>query len=137
MSHALSFVIVGKDDTPLYHADLSGRPSDIASKDAYRHHFVLHAALDSVDLLAPNTRELYLKTVDRFNTMTVSAFVSPSQVRFLLLHEGKPEESVKNFFNEVYEAHLKVMLNPFHSQKTKIVSREFDRRIKTAAKKCL
>ena len=136
MSQTLSFVIVGNEDTPLYHADLAGgRSSDIASKDAYRHHFVLHAALDSVDILAPQTKELYLKTVDRFNALSVSAFVTPSDVRFLLLHEGRHEDAVKNFFLEVYEAHLKVMLNPFHTFKTKISSREFDKKIRMAAKK--
>lgn len=135
MAQTLSFVIVGREDTPLYHADLTGRPTDVASKDAYRHHFVLHAALDSVDILAPQTRELYLKSVDKFNALSVSAFVTPSGVRFLLLHEGRHEESVRGFFMEVYEAHLKVMLNPFHTPKTKITSREFDKKIRTAAKK--
>lgn len=135
MAQTLSFVIVGSQDTPLYYADLTGRPTDLVSKDAYRHHFVLHAALDSVDILVPQSRELYLKSVDRFNALTVSAFVTPSDVRFLLLHDGRHEEAVKNFFQEVYEAHLKVMLNPFHTSKTKITSREFDKKIRTAAKK--
>jgi len=135
MAQTLSLVIVGENDTPLYHADLSGRHPDVASKDSYRHHFVLHAALDSVDILVPSTRELYLKTVDRFNNLLVSAFITPGDVRFLLLHEGKHEDPVRNFFMEIYEAHLKVMLNPFHTTKTKITSKEFDKKIRSSAKK--
>lgn len=29
--------------------------------------------------------------------------------KFLLLHEGKSEESIKNFFNEVYDLFVKVI----------------------------
>eukprot|EP00803_Ostreobium_quekettii_P005537 evm.model.scf_137.4 EVM.evm.TU.scf_137.4 scf_137:39349-39777(+) len=141
MSHSLlpvlNFAIVGEDDIPLYHADLTGRHLDPGSKELYRHHFVLHAALDSVDDQMWNTKELHLKTVDRFNNQYVSAFVTPSNVRFLLLHDGRGDDVIRNFFMDVYEAHLKVSLNPFHTPKTKIVSREFDRKLRTAARKLL
>ncbi|GMH44055.1 hypothetical protein BSKO_11989 [Bryopsis sp. KO-2023] len=133
----LSFVIVGQDDVPLFHVDLSGRSQEVATKEVYRHHFVLHAALDSVDEAMWNTKELHLKTVDRFSNQYVSAFVTPSNIRFLLLHDGRGDDSVRAFFMDVYESYLKVALNPFHTPGTKILSKEFNRKIQYSSKKYL
>eukprot|EP00877_Chromochloris_zofingiensis_P005283 jgi/Chrzof1/14756/Cz09g15020.t1 len=78
-----------------------------------------------------------MQTVDRFNNLLVTAFVTPGNARFLLLHDGKNDEAVRSFFTEVYELYLRVMLNPFHTPSTKITSKPFDQKIKMLAKRML
>lgn len=130
----LTFVIVGQQDHPIYEVDLTGPKEQQAQ---YLHQFVLHAALDAVDEAMWATKELFLKTVDRFNNLFVSAFVTPGGARLLLLHDGRGDDGVRAFFGEVYELYLRVMLNPFHTPSTKIVSKTFDHRVRMAAKRTL
>lgn len=49
-----------------------------------------------------------LQTVDRFNNLFVSAFVTPGGARLLLLHDGRGDDAVRAFFNDVYEVYLRV-----------------------------
>jgi hypothetical protein len=51
------------------------------------------------------------QTVDRFNNLFVTAFVSPGSAKFLLLHDGKNDDSIRNFFLEVYDLYLRVRLS--------------------------
>ena len=134
-SPVLVFMIIGSDDHPIFEADLlSSQPKDQAQ---YLHHFVLHAALDAVDDVMWSTKECHLKTVDRFNHLIVSAWVTPgsSTARFLLLHDGRNDDTIKAFFTEAYELYLKAILNPFQSLGAKIQSKGFDTRIRHVAKK--
>jgi hypothetical protein len=48
------------------------------------------------------------QTVDRFNNLFVSAFVTPGGARLLLLHDGRGDDGVRAFFGEVYELYLRV-----------------------------
>ena len=49
-----------------------------------------------------------LQVVDRFNNLLVTAFASPGNARFLLLHDGRSDDAIKQFFLEVYELYLRV-----------------------------
>jgi hypothetical protein len=86
-------------------------------------------------LWASNSK--YLKVVDRFANLFISAFVSPGNVRLLLLHEKKDEDNVKQFFNEVYELYLHVLLNPFYRLNSPITSAAFDAKVKAFGKRLL
>lgn len=132
MTSTLTFVIVGANDQPVYEVDLTG-PKE--QQTQYLHQFVLHAALDAVDEAMWSTKELHLKAVDRFNNLVVTAFVTPGCARFLLLHDGRNDDAIKNFFTDVYEVYLKVMLNPLHTTTTRITNREFDRKVRLLARK--
>jgi hypothetical protein len=74
-------------------------------------------------------------------------------MKFVLLHEGKNDEGIRLFFNDVWELYVKVssgawklstaadsdqtMLNPFHTAHSGIVSGVFDARVRASARKHL
>ncbi|KAJ3189163.1 Trafficking protein particle complex subunit 2 [Gaertneriomyces sp. JEL0708] len=136
------FVIVGTTDNPLYEAEWgpqtrSGDGS--GKKDEHKHlnQFIVHAALDVVDDLVWTTNSMYLKVVDKFNEWFISAFVTASGVRFMLLHDTQNTDGIRNFFQDVHELYIKVLLNPFMEPNSKITSPQFDARLKALARKWL
>lgn len=46
--------------------------------------------------------------MDRFNNLFVTAYVTPGNARFLLLHDGKNDDSIRSFFTEVHDLYLRV-----------------------------
>jgi hypothetical protein len=42
------------------------------------------------------------------NHQQVSTFLTAGNIKFILLHAGKSEDTIRNFFNEVYELYVKV-----------------------------
>ncbi|KAL8702316.1 MAG: hypothetical protein Q9201_004464 [Fulgogasparrea decipioides] len=52
--------------------------------------FLMHASLDYVDDLQWHTNQLYLKRIDHFASSHISAFLTPTSTRFLLLHLPHP-----------------------------------------------
>eukprot|EP00736_Rhodelphis_marinus_P006666 Rmarinus@m.10101 len=134
MSSNYWFVIVDKNDSPVYEAEFSvTQKRDVWSLSQ----FILHAALDVVDENAWSTNQMYMKVVDKFDNLFVSAYVTATNLRFLLLHESKQEDAIKNFFHDAHELVLKVLLNPFHDICDPITSPAFDQRIRVAARKFL
>jgi hypothetical protein len=106
-----------------------------------------------VDLSAQSPRR-NLKVVDKFNDWHVSAFVTASQVRLVLLHDVRGDDNIKNFFAEVYELYVKawtphscvsvsvahraqVLLNPLYKPSSPIQSKDFLSKVKAAARKYL
>lgn len=57
---------------------------------------------------APSPFPIQIQTVDRFNNLLVTAFATPGNARFLLLHDGRNDDSIKSFFTEVYELYVRV-----------------------------
>uniref|UniRef100_A0A0D9W6V1 Trafficking protein particle complex subunit n=1 Tax=Leersia perrieri TaxID=77586 RepID=A0A0D9W6V1_9ORYZ len=73
MASTACFVIVSKNDIPIYEAEVGSAPK---KEDlAYQHQFILHAALDVVQDLAWSTNAMFLKSVDRFNDLVVSVYI--------------------------------------------------------------
>ncbi|KAJ1642232.1 TRAPP subunit [Coemansia erecta] len=133
MSTTYYFAIVGTNDSPLYEAEFGAHQDE----SKYLNQFILHAALDLVDDAQFMTNACYLKTVDRYNDWNVSAYVTPSNTRLMLLHENKMEETIRSFFVDAHELYLKTMLNPFYEPNTPIQSQTFDSKINGLAKKYL
>ncbi|KAJ2018655.1 TRAPP subunit [Coemansia sp. S680] len=73
----------------------------------------------------------------RYNDWNVSAYVTPSNTRLMLLHEAKADDAIRLFFTDCHELYLKTLLNPFYEPNTPIQSQAFDVKVNTLAKKYL
>ncbi|KAJ3237626.1 Trafficking protein particle complex subunit 2 [Chytriomyces hyalinus] len=78
----------------------------------------------------------YLKVVDRFNEHHVSAYVTPSGAKFMLVHDAVGGD-VRSFFVDVHELYVKVLLNPFSEINGPINSQLFDVKVRGIARKHL
>ncbi|PAA61717.1 hypothetical protein BOX15_Mlig002882g1, partial [Macrostomum lignano] len=132
------FVIVNPKDEAIYELEHSAsRTGD--RRDDHRHlnQLVANSALDIVDESLWSSSSMYLKTVDKFNDLFVSAFVTPSRLRLLILHDTKNEDGIRHFFSEMFETYVKLALNPFYQPQSPIKSAAFDRKAQQFARKFL
>tara|TARA_B110000305_G_C19360178_1_gene599013 strand:+ start:371 stop:859 length:489 start_codon:yes stop_codon:yes gene_type:complete len=134
----LFFLIVGQSN-PLYSAEFNVKPGTATSdSETHLNNFLLHSSLDLVQSAKWTTSSCNLKTVDAsLPNKLVSVFVTASDIKLMLLHSGKPPEPIKNFFNDVYEIFVKVVLNPFYEYDTPITSRAFDTKVRAVSRKYL
>ncbi|KAJ2056979.1 TRAPP subunit [Coemansia sp. S146] len=133
MSSTYYFAIVGTNDSPLYETELGVQRDE----SKYLNQFIVHAALDLVDDAQFMSTACYLKTIDRYNDWNVSAYVTPSNTRLMLLHETKADDAIRLFFTDCHELYLKTLLNPFYEPNTPIQSQAFGIKVNMLAKKYL
>lgn len=105
----LLFLIIGRNE-PLYSSEFGKPPGTPATAQTIsrQNYIVMHSALDLVEKSAWVNSNMYLKVVDQVNHQMVSTFLTACHVKFMLLHTGKSEDTVRNFFNEMYELYTKV-----------------------------
>ncbi|CAO1618733.1 unnamed protein product [Jaminaea pallidilutea] len=98
---------------------------------------IAHSSLDVVEDKQFANGAMYLKAVDRINEWTTSAFLVPGNVKFLILHEHKHDDGIRNFFLDIWELWVKIIQNPFHDLNAPITSPAFDTKVKLSARKHL
>ncbi|WFD35219.1 TRAPP subunit [Malassezia cuniculi] len=74
---------------------------------------IAHGSLDIIEDRQFVSNTMYLKSIDRINDWSVSAFVVPGNVKFIMLHEHKHEDGIRNFFLEVWELWTKPLIVVF------------------------
>ncbi|XP_074562580.1 transport protein particle 20 kDa subunit-like isoform X2 [Curcuma longa] len=112
MASTACFIIVSRNDIPIYEAEVgSAAKKEEASQ---QHQFILHAALDIVEDLAWTTNAI-----------------------FMLLHDSRNEDGIKSFFQEVQELYIKILLNPLYLPGSRIASSHFDTKVRALARKYL
>ncbi|KAI3384398.1 hypothetical protein SNEBB_006938 [Seison nebaliae] len=124
------FVIVGHNDNIIFRLDYIEGQRAPEDDDRKLKEFIVHAALDMVDEKMLEATSNYLKVVDEYNRQKVSAYVTSSNMRFLLFHNTHfPDDSCKNFFLAAAELYIKWSLNPLYELNTAIIDKKFSNRI--------
>lgn len=55
----------------------------------------------------------------------------------MVVHDGRHEDGMRHFLNDVHSLYLKVLLNPFFKPYSRIASPEFDANVKVLARRYL
>ncbi|MBA0588552.1 hypothetical protein Gorai_001649 [Gossypium raimondii] len=128
MTTAACFIIASRNDIPIYEAEVG---SAAKREDAAQlPQFILQAALDIVQDLAWTTSAMILKTIDKFNDLVVSVYVTDDHILNI-------DDGIKSFFQEVHELYIKSLLNPLYLPGSRITSSHFDTKVGALARKYL
>lgn len=133
--------------------------------------FILHASLDIIEDLqwqnrlpshssssgsggastgflrsrnSSNLSNCFLGKVDHFYGLVITAYITYSGMKFVMLHGNSTstnaqvnDNTVKLFYQEVHELYIKTLMNPFYKVNDPIASPAFDSRVRVLARKYL
>ncbi|PWY93247.1 Sedlin [Aspergillus sclerotioniger CBS 115572] len=164
------FTILSPTDVPLFNIAFGTSKSGgdgiarfrFPDTAQYMNQFIIHSSLDVVEEAQWMNGNMYLKHIDTYPPASayISAFLTPSGARFLLLHQPpqlpsnstgagssvsvaanptspQTEEAVRQFMTEVYENYVKTVMSPFYRQGMEIKSSVFRGRVTAAGRKWL
>lgn len=123
------FAVVG-DNNLLFSTELTSLVEN-AQVQSYNFQFILYASLDSLDLKDPSP---FRESIDTYEGFTISAYVTPGQTTFLLLHPKKKADLIKKFFLKVHTFYAELLMNPFYDARTPIEDENFKKNVIEAAK---
>lgn len=122
------FAVVG-DNNLLFSLEISNLVENAGDK-SYLFQFILYASLDSLDL---KEQTPFRETIDTYESYSISAYVTPGQTAFLLLHPKRKSETIKKFFQQVHSYYAQLLMNPFYDAKSPIEDEQFKNNVKNAA----
>ena len=96
---------------------------------------VLFILFSTVAFFSSSFSLSYYSDISKVNQQYVSTFLTAGNIKFLLLHSGKSEDTIKIFFQEVHELYVQLSMNPFYRYDTPITSKEFDKRVRNVARR--
>lgn len=131
MAKPIRFVVYGNDE-PLLSLYVG---KDEQEENSHLSEFIIYSSLDTIDEMKKATTNQYLQVVDKVNGYTISAYVTPGNAYFILLHKSTNEEKIKHFFTEIQQLYTRLILNPFFSYLSPIHNQEFNNRIRLLASK--
>jgi trafficking protein particle complex subunit 2 len=122
-------------DNLVYLTDLS-HPDLVRDDPPHLNELMLYASLDKIDDVQDVS---FIKEADKFNEFTVTALVSVSNVRFLLLHANSTstDEQKLKFLSEVYQLYAKVLMDPSYELGAYIRNAKFRAKMTQAKQKFL
>ncbi|KAM7219866.1 transport protein particle 20 kDa subunit [Rhypophila decipiens] len=94
------FAIIGTQDNPLFEYEFGTSKqggdgqSRFSEQSRHLNQFILHSSLDIVEEVQWTNGALYLKVIDRFFNNYISVFLTPSNTKFLLLHQPPSSASI-------------------------------------------
>ncbi|CAK60176.1 unnamed protein product (macronuclear) [Paramecium tetraurelia] len=121
----IMFLILSQEDHPLYERRFPLKKTTLVSQQVLNAQFILHAALDVFDEKYKSSKELFLKEIDQKQDYRVYGYVTPSNIRFLVLTD-QDEERVKIFCQLAHEQLIKILMNPLYQLGTQITSPSFE-----------
>ena len=96
---------------------------------------VLFILFSTVAFFSSSFSISFYSDISKVNQQYVSTFLTAGNIKFLLLHSGKSEDTIKIFFQEVHELYVQLSMNPFYRYDTPITSKEFDKRVRNVARR--
>lgn len=138
------FAIVSNNKL-LYSHVLSNFSGSREQRDSYYMQFILYASLDSLkakesERKAKESRSnpRYIGEIERFDSYTVSAYVTAGRAYFLLLlpsdFETKNSKAKEAFFVEIYKIYSDLLMNPFYTVNETIEDELFKERVEEIKK---
>lgn len=158
------FAMIGTRDNPLYEAEFSsfknassssaspgstssviaGASQQLPGKSQFTAStkellpFIANASLDIIEEQMWSTQVLNLGKIDQFYGINISAYLTQGSIKFVLCYDSnKDENSIRQFFQDVNELYVKILMNPFYNVNDAILVPEFDYKVKLLAKKYL
>ncbi|KAG7006221.1 hypothetical protein G7Y79_00015g038110 [Physcia stellaris] len=90
------FSIINTRDAPLFELEFGTSKAGgdgvarFSSEARAMNPFIVHSSLDIVDEARWSNNAMYLKRTDQFSTSHISTFLTPTSIRFMLLHLPHP-----------------------------------------------
>ncbi|WBW73311.1 TRAPP I,II and III complex subunit Trs20 [Schizosaccharomyces osmophilus] len=138
MNMAAYVAIIGTKDNPVYELEMAGgNDKQGKSLGAHLNQFIVHASLDIVEQVQWTSNAFYVRSIDQFHELYVSAYITPSNMKFMLLHHAQSSDGIKTFFQEIHELYIKTIMNPFYQPNEPIKSQAFDLKVRSLARKLL